>query len=261
MQKDSAFFGLETKHPAGQGFSIAMNDDFSKLMQLLNRINPPENLQSFEEMEEAINSNYRYSLVQRQFFLKMIDVFYTLKQQQIPGDIAVAGVWKGGSAMFMQALLVFFKLDKRVFLFDTFSPFGTHGIYTEREKPFVALLNAKVPTADKWFTETDIELNFKQFDLPVHNVVFCKGPVEETAIKYTGEAFCLLHTDVDFYTPTFSFLNALYPALQPGGFVFADDYGAEVFDCKKAVDEIRVKFSASNTLCKLTDYIFYWNKA
>lgn len=237
-----------------------MNAEFIELMEVLNRINPPESLQSFEEMEEAINSNLRYSLVQRQFYLKLMDAFYRLKKSGVPGDIAVAGVWKGGSAIFMQALLRFFKIEKRIFLFDTFSTFGEHGIYTPKEQNFVTLLNSKVATAEKYYTEADVSKHFELFGLGTDNLIFCKGPVEQTVVAQSQNTFCLLHTDVDFYTPTYAFLNALYPSLQSGGYVFADDYGAAVYDCRQAVDEVRTKYGAEGILFKLTDYIFYWIK-
>jgi hypothetical protein len=69
--------------------------------------------------------------------------------------------------------------------------------------------------------------NFRQFGLLDDNVVFCKGPVEETlrSAENIPDRIALLRLDTDWYESTKVGLDVLYPRLVRGGVLIIDDYG------------------------------------
>ena len=75
-------------------------------------------------------------------------------------------------------------------------------------------------------------------DYPSHRTHFVQGRVEDTLRRSEAlpDKIAILRLDTDFYSSTAVELEVLWPRLQPGGWLYIDDY----FDfggARQAVDE------------------------
>jgi len=166
-------------------------------------------------------------------------------EKNIYGDVIEAGVWRGGTCIFMRALLKHFNSDKKVFAADSFKgmPQGTplHG-----EEALIVSLDA-------------VKSNFEKYKLLDEQVVFLEGWVEETLPTLSvDQRFCLLRLDLDFYEATMTALENLYKKLSYGGYVIIDDYW--VHDCKRAVNDYRRENNITDKIEKIDWTGAYWQK-
>jgi O-methyltransferase len=124
-------------------------------------------------------------------------------KENLPGDVAELGVYKGNSA-FLLAELARRRGGRTAYLFDTFE---------------------SLPERDLVGVDSDLkdrELNFVDTSL---------GAVKNTV-------FALVHLDCDLYAPMRAGLEFFYPKLVPGGFMIIHDYSSLNWDgVEKAVDE------------------------
>ena len=157
----------------------------------------------------------------RFFFLNM--VLEQITRENIPGEIAELGVYKGNSAFLLAEYAR--KAGKQLYLFDSFSGFDKRdlqGIDT----------NKKVS-----FSDTDLE-SVKQ-TVGLANVQFIPGFFPDSLSQMNEpqpSAFCLVHIDCDLEKPTTESLNYFYPRMSKGGFLIVHDY-LNWDGVTKAVDE------------------------
>ena len=178
-------------------------------------------------------------------------------REKVPGDFIETGVWKGGTTIFMRAMLkVYGERSRKVWVADSFQ-----GV----PKP-----NAKKYPADKrdshWrHSKLAISLdtvrgNFKRYGLLDDQVRFLPGWFHETLPTADIEKLAILRLDADMYESTIIPLEILYPKLSPAGYVIIDDYGA-VHACKKAVDDYREKNAIREPMHPIDWSGYYWKKA
>jgi O-methyltransferase len=181
----------------------------------------------------------------------------TVLNDGVPGDFIETGIWRGGSVILMKAILqVHGVTDRTVFAADSFEGLP---------KP-----NAVSYPADKrdrsWtYSELAVSLeqvraNLDRYGLLDDQVKFLKGWFKDTLPGAPIERLAVVRLDGDMYESTITAIEALYPKLQPGGFLIVDDYGA-VPACKRAIEDYR-------TRCGITDPIetidwtgVYWRKS
>src|SRR5690606_27584476 len=158
----------------------------------------------------------------------------TIVEDSIEGDFIETGVWRGGSTMFMKAVLNDYEIDNRtIWLADSFQ-----GVPPPNPQ-YPADKNSKLHKQKILkISKEQVENNFKLFDLFDDNIKFIEGWFNETLPLAPVEKLALLRLDGDLYESTFLALNYLYPKLSVGGFVIIDDFNAFEF-CKKAVIEFR----------------------
>jgi O-methyltransferase len=163
----------------------------------------------------------------------------------IAGAFVECGVWKGGAAAVMTAVAARSRVERKVWLFDSFEGMpearpedGTQaaGLARNRFGGRLTPVGSNVAMLD------DVKrLFFKKYHFPRHLVEFRKGWFQET-LPRSREAIgpiALLRIDCDWYESTKVVLDELYDQVVPGGFVIVDDYG--LFPgCKRAVDEFLV---------------------
>ncbi|TDU71411.1 macrocin-O-methyltransferase TylF [Prosthecobacter fusiformis] len=140
-------------------------------------------------------------------------VLYTLVRQalNISGDVWECGVYKGGTAAMIAALLSDTKSSKRLYLFDTFEGMPE----TDPEKD----LHKKGD-----FLDTSLEA-VTQYIGHDNLCVVRKGFIPDTFIGLESEKIALAHIDVDIYKSILDCLNFIWPRLSTGGFIVFDDYG------------------------------------
>ena len=157
----------------------------------------------------------------------------------LDGDIAEAGVWRGGVTYLLASVLK----DKAVHAFDSWE--GLPGL-TEED---CVEGTDRVLWAYKGWGKCDQPVEFlSKFD----NVVFHKGWFVDTFPEVADKKFCLVHVDCDLYQPVKECMEFFVPRMVPGGFMVIDDYGdPNVFPgAVKAVDEYFENYTGKITYWK-----------
>jgi hypothetical protein len=208
---------------------------------------PPEQFRTDigEDFREIWSKVSDYTMTSAERGYALYNAVKYIITNEIEGDFTECGVWKGGSCMLMALTLQALGADDRkIFLYDTFQ-----GMTEPGEHDFIAWNGKSVK--DKWdedlrgeknnFTGWAVDLEgVRRYVLaagyPEKNLVFVKGPVEETLHRVVPEKISLLRLDTDWYESTKTELECLYPRLADRGVLILDDYG-HFTGARKAVDE------------------------
>jgi O-methyltransferase len=142
----------------------------------------------------------------------------------VNGDIWECGVYKGGTAAMMAAVLQDTKSSKKLFLFDTFEGMPE----TDPKKDW---------HKQGEFSDTSVEA--------VTSYVGCgelcnirKGYIPDSFRGLESAQIALAHIDVDIYKSILDCLSFVWPRLSLGGFIVFDDYGfSSCPGARFAVDE------------------------
>jgi hypothetical protein len=169
---------------------------------------------------------------------------------KIPGDFVECGVFKGGNALIAAKIFDMYKINKKVYLFDTFTGMTKPTKYDLRTSDKALMLTKYLSLQQKDYTDwayasiEEVKENFKKVHLLKDNVVFVKGEVEKTLDLSINipNVISFLRLDTDWYESTKKELNILYDKLVAGGILVIDDYG-HFNGARKAVDEYFKKHS------------------
>ncbi len=147
-----------------------------------------------------------------------------LKKEDIPGDFAELGVYKGESACVLHHM----DPERKFHLFDTFTGFPSRDLAHETGE-------AATYTPDR-FADTQVNDVLRKIS-GNENIILHPGYFPDTADVVRNEKFALVNLDADLYQPTRAALDFFYPRLSPGGIIFIHDYNHKWEGIKKAVDE------------------------
>ena len=173
----------------------------------------------------------------------------------IPGDFVETGVWRGGCAILMRAVLAAAGDQLRnVWLFDSFQ-----GLPKPDPNSFPK------DEGDAHWTYSDylgvslnqVKANFERYELLDERARFVPGWFRDTIPNASVDQISVLRMDGDMYESTWLVLTHLYPRISPGGFVIVDDYGA-IPACKAAVDDFRQKYSISSPMSEIDWTGVFW---
>jgi O-methyltransferase len=175
---------------------------------------------------------------------------------EIPGDVIECGVWRGGAAIFMRAVLAARgDNSRRVWVADSFQGLP---------KP-----DPKHPAdrGDEHWTKDalavsheEVKRNFSRYNLLDQQVRFLPGWFNETLPTAPIERLSVLRADGDMYGSTTDILTSLYPKLSVGGFAIIDDYGA-VPACRAAVEDYRAEHGISEPIERIDWTGVFWQRA
>jgi O-methyltransferase len=178
--------------------------------------------------------------------------------QGIPGDFLETGVWRGGSTIFMRAVLkAYQETSRRVWVCDSFEGLprpdttrypkeGTTDFYQWNQHLAISL--------------EEVKDNFNRYGLLDEQVCFLKGWFDDTLPSAPVERLALLRLDGDMYGSTWVALDSLYPKLSAGGFVIIDDYA--IPECRRAVDDYRAGHGIDERVVPTNDGMgAYWRAA
>jgi hypothetical protein len=184
--------------------------------------------------------------------------FKKIVDGNVPGDLLEAGVWRGGTCIFMRALLAAYGDDKRtVWVADSFQGLPKPDPLTYPQD------GEDTDWGNLWrYTELAISLetvrqNFAHYGLLDNQVRFLPGWFRESLPQAPVERLALLRLDGDLYESTIVTLENLYPKISDGGFVLVDDYGA-ISACKQAVDDFRAKRSITEPILSVDWTGIFW---
>lgn len=164
--------------------------------------------------------------------------------QDLPGDFAECGVWRGGSIMAMASELKRLGVsDRRIWLYDTFAGMTAP---TDADIEAGTGVTAETMLADTavgdgnnvWCVAglADVQTNVRSTGYPYDRFTFVEGDVAVTLRESVPESISLLRLDTDWYESTKVGLEVLYPRLVVGGVCILDDYGHWA-GARTAVDE------------------------
>lgn len=179
-------------------------------------------------------------------------------ERRVPGDIIEAGVWRGGTSIFIRGVLKAMDVtDRRLWVADSFEGLPREGL---QPKEAEAVSGPVIKNNYRNFAASleEVRSNFKKYDLLDEQTVFVKGWFKDTlpAIK---EKFAVVRLDGDLYSSTKDALSALYPKLSVGGYVIIDDYGEDLWtECRRAVDEYRKDNDISDQIIVVDSKCAYW---
>lgn len=151
----------------------------------------------------------------------MIAALRDVEAHGVPGAVVECGVCQGGTLKAALLWLETYHCQREVWGYDTFAGMTTPGPQDR----------ASADQTGKLAVPYD-EVRAYLGDWPRLIV----GDIRETAAATHPEQIAVLRLDVDWYENTLAALQALWPRLQPGGFLFIDDYNYWE-GCKRAVDE------------------------
>ena len=179
----------------------------------------------------------------------------TVLAERVPGDLIETGVWRGGAAIFMRAVLAASGADdRRVWACDSFQ-----GLPPPEPEKYPA------DSGDQHYTlqflaasVESVKRNFEVLDMLDDRVRFVPGWFENTLKSIPAESFSLLRLDGDMYGSTIVALNELYGKVSSGGVVIVDDYA--LAGCRKAVDDFRAAHGIVDAIVDIDSTAVYWRK-
>jgi hypothetical protein len=175
----------------------------------------------------------------------------------VPGDLVETGVWRGGAAILMRAVLAAYGDTRRiVWLADSFQglpqpdldkyPADTGDRHWELAPYLSVSLDA-------------VRSNFDRYGLLDDQVRFLPGWFKDTLPDAPISQIAVLRLDGDMYQSTFEALSALYPKLSPGGYLIVDDYGA-LPNCAAAIHDFRAAHHIDERIIEIDWTGVYWEK-
>jgi O-methyltransferase len=171
-------------------------------------------------------------------------------QSEIPGDLIECGVWRGGSCIFMRAILAAYGVtDRTVWVSDSFE--GLPKSNSEEAKVWTEGLMA--------VSLEEVRRNFAKYGLLDDRVKFLKGFFKDTLPAAPIGQLAVLRLDGDLYESVAGPLQDLYPKVAMGGYVIVDDYFT-LASAKRALDDYRKAHGIAAALIPIDHNAVYWRK-
>lgn len=142
----------------------------------------------------------------------------------VPGDFVECGVWHGFSFGVITDYLDFGKVNKKLYLYDTYQ--GIPEEYNS-EKRSNAVYEKEPDLVDK------VRERFSKYA----NVKVVQGTVPDSFKQECPEKIAFLHIDMNSSKSEIAALEHLFDKVQPGGIIVFDDFGWWGYD-KQTVAEI-----------------------
>jgi len=177
-------------------------------------------------------------------------------ERGVPGDLMETGVWRGGVAIFMRAVLAAHDVtDRTVWLADSFA--GLPAADAERFPADVGINLDGIPALEVSLEQ--VQANFARYRLLDAQVGFIKGWFKDTLPTAPVEQLAVLRLDGDLYQSTWEALENLYPKVSIGGFVIVDDFGG-IAACAQAVHDYRDAHGIVDPIETVDWTGVYWQK-
>jgi len=149
----------------------------------------------------------------------------TIIEQNVHGDLAELGVYKGNTAR----LIHHYMPERNLHLFDTFEGFTERSVAAEEE-------NTSFRTKGHKFSDTSLEGVRRFIAQQNDNVHYYPGYFPDTIPPgFADTRFSFVSLDADLYEPTLEGLKFFYPRMSARGMIVVHDYNAWI-GARKAVD-------------------------
>jgi O-methyltransferase len=188
-----------------------------------------------------------YSMLHITGFFNIYQSVRYLSENKIAGDMVECGAFLGGSSIFIVLAMRHFRLNSRLWVFDTFAGFPPNSFDSKHGK------EVKGPSYASFFEA--VKTNFATALGIIPEVNFVQGDVCKTLPATRIGDLSLLRLDTDFYDSTKAEMEILYPKLVNGGVLTVDDYGC--YDgSRRAVDEYFTKHGPRPLLNRIDSGVF-----
>lgn len=186
------------------------------------------------------------------------DCVTTALADGVPGDLVETGVWRGGTAIYLRAILAALgNTDRTVWACDSFEGLP---------EPDAERYPVDVPLRLHEHSQLAIGLdavrqNFARYGLLDDQVRFVPGWFRDTLPKLATEVgpIAVLRLDGDMYESTIDALTNLEPLVAPGGYVIVDDYNG-IDACKQAVIDYRAAEDITAEIHDVDWTAVWWRK-
>jgi O-methyltransferase len=178
-------------------------------------------------------------------------------RNDVPGDLIETGVWRGGSVIYMAAILKAYGVaDRTIWVADSFK-----GLPKPNAEKYPADTNSNFwENPELAVSAETVKNNIARYGLLGDRVKFLEGWFSETLPSAPIEKLAVMRLDGDMYESTMDGLRALYPKLSPGGFAIMDDYNG-IAACRAAVDDYRNEHGVAEPMISIDGFGAYWQKA
>ena len=174
----------------------------------------------------------------------------------VPGDLIETGVWRGGSSIFMRAVLkAYGECSRKVWLADSF-----------RGLPQPDPARYPVDRGDTLWTYKELAIsleevkaNFSRYGLLDEQVAFLPGWFRDTLPAAPINQLAILRLDGDLYESTMDALSASYHKVSPGGFVIVDDFGLPT--CRAAIEDFRQARGITDLIHQIDWTGVFWQRS
>jgi hypothetical protein len=154
-------------------------------------------------------------------------------EHKIPGAVVECGVWRGGSMMVVEQVLLQLNEVRDLYLFDTFEGMTTPTendaqiLYGQKSAAELLAKAKKEVSTSLWCSSPidEVRQNVSRIGYDLDKVHLVKGRVEDTIPEHAPDSISLLRLDTDWYESTRHELDHLIPRLSSGGVLIIDDYG------------------------------------
>lgn len=231
---NETLWGTTYTHPLGLEIPILSVENSCMLQADYALIGVIGKTRSEELKKQAIAAGFLGTFLTIEEFYQMLDIrsgtllriAARLCEQNLDGNIAELGVYKGDTAWKLNALFP----QEKLYLFDTFEGFDTRDITEENKHGYSRAKKEE-------FADTNLEDVLHRLPYP-EQVIIRKGFFPDTAQDLKDCRYQLVSLDADLYAPTLAGLEYFYPRLVSGGIILLHDYNNERFrGAKQAITE------------------------
>jgi|HubBroStandDraft_6_1064221.scaffolds.fasta_scaffold188773_1 O-methyltransferase len=171
-------------------------------------------------------------------------------ERNVAGDFIETGVWRGGSAIFMRAMLQIYGVKNRVvWAADSFE--GMPVPENESDGWDMSAIEQLQVSLD------EVKGNFSRFGLLDDQVKFLKGWFKNTLPTAPIARLAILRMDGDLYNSTMDALTNLYDKMSPGGYVIVDDYKGWP-GCRRAVHDFLDRRQLNPEIREIDNDSVFW---
>jgi O-methyltransferase len=176
----------------------------------------------------------------------------------VPGDLVETGVWRGGTAIYLRAILAAVgDTGRTVWACDSFQ-----GLPEADAERFPLDVPLRLHEHRELAVGLErVQANFARYGLLDDQVRFVPGWFRDTLPKLATEldAIAVLRLDGDMYESTIDALTHLEPLVAPGGYVIVDDYNG-IEACRRAVTDHRERHGITAPLHEVDWTAVWWRK-
>ncbi len=176
-------------------------------------------------------------------------------KDNVAGDFIETGVWRGGTCMFMKAVLNAHGIDDRkIFVADSFK-----GLPEPEPEKFPHDAGSTFHTIKVLAVSKDrVQKRFEEYGLLDEKVIFLEGWFKDTLPTAPIDKLAIVRLDGDMYSSTMDGFYNLYHKLSVGGYCIIDDYALSA--CKKAVTDFRAEKGITEPIIPIDWTGAYWRK-
>lgn len=177
-------------------------------------------------------------------------------KNNVPGDFIETGVWRGGSTIFMRAILKEYGVSNRqVWVADSFQ-----GLPPPNAEEYPQDTGDVHHTIDELKISLEqVKANFACYGLLDEQVHFLKGWFKDTLPTAPITQLAVVRLDGDMYESTIDAMKALYPKLSVGGYLIVDDYC--ISSCAQAIHDYRNQHGISDEIIPIDGTGVYWRRS